>query len=221
MRVSSNTLTRVAALWLGAIALALPANCQYMNDGSSVYVDTWDDGTYMHGVGATQGQLSIHRYDVDSSLTSPNGRTVSSSSGYMSGCVQAQVSLLLDYTEVGDWVTTTGHKGYCTAAHVYFVLAQLRKTRPTPTQYCADGTTVSYCAEGNQVAPLGAMKSTPSCNYFDSCCQAGGQAAPGWCRRETCQKCTGQQMDAKPSQCTNEQACHLITRIMCLASCQQ
>jgi hypothetical protein len=210
------------AIWRAAIAGTILASigvCQPMGDHSSIYSDIWNDSTYMYGSGATQGQIAVHMYSVDVKLTSPSGRVAQSSPEWYSDYAYNEVYLLIDYTENGDWVVTTKHNAYCTVAAVYFLLGQLSETRKTPTQYCKDGTTVSYCADGNKLAPIGRMTSH-TCAYYDKYCKAGGDAAPGYCRRETCAKCTGQKMDAKPSQCTNRDVCNSSIATMCMGACQ-
>ena len=74
----------------------------YMNDGSSIYVDSWEDSSYMYGYGSTAGSLSFHQYSVDVSITSPLGRTSNATSGtYRSGTVAATATLSWSYDTVG------------------------------------------------------------------------------------------------------------------------
>jgi hypothetical protein len=135
------------------------------------------------------------------------------------GFVSNLCSLDWDYTDVGNYFSTTTHRAYCTVASVGFILNQLRRQRPVSTPYCQDNQTLSTCADGNTEAPIGTLKSF-TCKYYDQCCKAGGSMAPGWCRRETCAKCSGQSNDAKPSQCQSKEACLSNFPSLCLGVCQ-
>ncbi len=204
---------------LAAFALCALAKAQ-MTDRSSVYADSWSDSNYMYAYGSTSGSVPAHRYAVDVRIASPTGR-VATCTGYLrSGFVSTQCTLDWDYWDTDFYTAETTHRGYCTIALLAFELAVLSAPgRKPPTQYCADGTTVSYCGDGNQLAPLGSMKSH-SCKYYDQCCNPGGTIAPGWCRRETCAKCSGQARDSEPSQCQSQDACQGPVPTMCQGLCQ-
>jgi hypothetical protein len=209
---------RVCAITLAGFALSALAEAQ-MIENSSVYTDSWSDSTYMYAYGSTNGVLSIHRYAVDVTITSPTGRVATCTGDLQSGFVSSQCALDWDYWDTDFYTAETTHRAYCTIAQVAFVLAILAPPgRKPPTQYCLDGTTVSSCADGNRLAPVGRMKAH-ACKYYDQCCKPGGTSAPGWCRKETCAKCSGQARDSEPSQCQSQDACQGPAATMCAELC--
>ena len=173
----------------------------YMNDGSSTYLDGWGDSSYMYGYGSTSGSIPIHEYAVDVTITSPLGRTSSASStSYRSGIVSKTAMLSWNWNDYGDYTINTTHKGFCTISYYYFILAQRWGSRQPPNPPCQDQNSAT-CKESNQLAPLGPRRGGLDCKRSTNCCTANLIQINGWCRTETCYKCSGQPNDPVQSQC--------------------
>lgn len=198
---------------LHIVVLGLLLTCcatAQMNDYSSTYFDAWSDPFYVYGYGSTVGEVQSHMYAVDVQIRSPSGRLITVT-GYFTGSGTVGNSALLDVIEEGDYLISTTHRGFCDQSYAEFSIAYWSQTqRPPPC-----GVTTATCGDGNTLTAAAHMKSK-TCNYYDNCCKANEQTAPGWCRRETCQKCGDQTNDPQPSQCTtSQQTCQLLTSHIC------
>ena len=151
-------------------------------------------------------------YAVDIQITAPGGRSTTNT-GYFAGSGTVSNSTLLNVIEEGDYLISTTHRGFCNQAYVEFELASWTQTQRPPA--CTP--TTATCADGNSENPVGDMKSN-SCQYYDGCCKSGGNAAPGYCRKEVCKKCPGYPIDPQPSQCQSKSACELTVWTLCFPS---
>ncbi|HXG31942.1 MAG TPA: hypothetical protein VNJ11_01145 [Bryobacteraceae bacterium] len=116
----------------------------YMNDGSSVYMDSWADDSLIYGYGATSGSMSFHWYQVNVTITSPLGRTATGTSGqYVPGFVQGNAMITWSYDDWGEYLVRTTHGGFCTWSYVYFVLAEMQRRQRAPCPVPSGETTSS------------------------------------------------------------------------------
>jgi hypothetical protein len=197
---------------LHIVVLALLLTCcatAQMNDYSSTYFDAWSDPFYVYGYGSTIGEVQSHMYAVDVQIRSPSG-ILTTVTGYFTGSGTVGNSASLGVIEEGDYLVSTTHRGFCNQAYEEFSIAYWSQTqRPPPC-----GVTTATCADGNSVTPEAYMKSR-TCDRSDNCCNVNGVPIVGWCRRETCTKCT-QQNEAMPSQCRqSEQVCFTAPSFVC------
>jgi hypothetical protein len=120
MKVFIRSIVVLSALVLNQMAVA-----QYMSDGSSLYSDTWGDSSGVWGYGQLAGRMSIHKYAVDVKITSPRGRTASSTGSYGSygGTVTNQTDLPWDDTDLGTYDVQLTFRGWCSKASLAFQLA--------------------------------------------------------------------------------------------------
>ena len=95
------------------------------------------------------------------------------------------------------------------------LFAQLKKRPPKPNYTCTAGTTNVCSDTSNGDAPLGTLKRV-SCKQWNYCCGGNNQFVSGWCREETCNRYGAQTRDPVVSQCTNQQACQIPDRALCL-----
>lgn len=80
--------------------------------GQSTYSDSWvdDSGTILSS-GVTDGSYT-HSYVVDTTLTSPNGRSAFGSRRH-TGYARADASLAWDYDDLGIYLTNSDHYARC------------------------------------------------------------------------------------------------------------
>jgi hypothetical protein len=197
----------------------------YMNDGSSTYRDSWASSSYIYGYGSTAGNVSIHRYSVDVTITSPLGRTITTSSGsYRSGTVSTTASLSWNYNDFGDYYIRSTHKAFCTLTFYYFVLRILGgPEQPPGPPPCRQGEPNSAtCTESNTEIPWG-KRNQLTCTESTNCCTALDlQPIRGWCRTERCNKCSTQTIYPLHSACYGSKStCENVTiDAFCRDQCQ-
>jgi len=84
-------------------------------------------------------------------------------------------------------------------------------------QSCS-GSCTGSCNNPPDSNPLGAYSSS-SCQYSASCTCSGTTAVPGWCRSESCKKCSNQTGTPTAIQCQSQDACQLKQRNLCAGLC--
>ena len=81
---------------------------------------------------------------------------------------------------------------------------------------------VEYCwpCNGTDGDPWG-PQSSHECNYDTQCsCGPDGKTpVPGWCRKDSCRKCSSQSGNTLALQCESEQACKLTSYSLCQNIC--
>lgn len=194
----------LALLLLFASPGAVTSDAQ-MTDTSWIYSDGYADSGYVYGTGMTQGSLSVHRYAVDVTVSSPLGRASTATQySYQSGPVSNMATLSWSNDDFGSYLITSTHKVYCTIGFVYFVLGTTFASRTPPGQPCQSPNQAT-CIEWNDEAPIGARKQL-TCKRMTHCCTAFDLTpVNGWCRTERCQKCSGQANDPVKSMCFQSQ----------------
>ena len=180
----------------------------WMPDSSSTTLDMWSDDTQVYAYGFTYGSSFVHTYSVDVQIESSLGVILIVPGGELQGgTVSTFATMPWDFFDDGVYITTSVHRGFCLSAQLAFTLAYVQfQKRPGNKPPCADGVTASSCNDGNTLPPTG-RRLRWSCKEEQQCCKAGGAVAPGWCRKERCEKSGGQSTDAQPSGCTSRLAC--------------
>jgi hypothetical protein len=85
--------------------------------GQTDYSDFWvddsnPDAAYIVGIGVTDNDYSADAIGVETTLTSPNGRTVSGQA-YDYGSVRVEITLPWDWDDLGDYFVNTRHQPLC------------------------------------------------------------------------------------------------------------
>jgi hypothetical protein len=91
----------------------------YMGDDASTYTDAWSDSSYVFGYGSIAGQVPIHSYSADVSVTSPLGRTANQYGSWPSGFVSTTAWLDWSRDDYGEYFISTCLEGWCSMSLIY------------------------------------------------------------------------------------------------------
>jgi hypothetical protein len=133
----------------------------YMGDDASTYTDAWSDSSYVFGYGSIAGQVPIHSYSADVSVTSPLGRTANQYGSWPSGFVSTTAWLDWSRDDYGEYFISTCLEGWCSMSLIYFWLG-------------ADG-----AVETPAPAPCRDARAQPVTNLIERCLSAAEMGLNG------------------------------------------
>jgi hypothetical protein len=143
------------------------AGAQSMTDGSSTYIDTWEQGGGIVGYGATDGTIAVHQYVVSVRITSPAGRQASAStSSYPYGSVISVDAVLpWDTSDLGDYRIETDHTFYCdgSGGGMPFLLASLNRIVGLSIRISFFTNPINVGIDGCYYDQLACSSGTPTC----------------------------------------------------------